>query len=162
MTIDTTTVVTGCLTFALGLVLQTLLDLHIAQFLVKYFWWLPVRNIFRTKPPRLGGVWEEYWDAETDSFPDQRDRHGHVMLRQLGSYCYGEFFSKQITYCIFGQIQGAYIIGRWYDRADELGYFGSFQLTIVDSSNLHGRWFGHSKTRPGIRHGEWTWKRITA
>lgn len=160
MELDYSAIITGAVSFGVCLMLRLLLDFELAQWIVKYLSWLPVRNIFRAKPARLLGLWEQSWDVDSTSFPTPTDRHSNVMLRQLGAYCYGEFTAKQTRYCIFGKVEGQFMIGSWYDADDKLGYFGTFQLRILNSKTLEGRWLGHSATSNAIKHGDWIWKKV--
>jgi hypothetical protein len=161
MNIEWSAVFTGAATFLVVLTLKILLDLKVIQFVVKYFSWIPVRNYFRTKPISISGQWEQLWEpASSENFKDSTDRHSHPVIKQLGSYCYGEFFSKGITYVIFGRVIDNYLVGDWYDKNDQLGYFGTFQLLIINSNTMKGRWLGHSKTSHTIKGDEWNWKKI--
>ena len=78
--------------------------LLVVGLIIKYFWWIPVRNYFRTKPLQLSGLWDQQWQAESTSFSAEIDRHSNVVLKQIGAHCYGEFTSKRVKYCIFGRI----------------------------------------------------------
>jgi hypothetical protein len=138
MTIDLPLVLTHSAAFATGLVLKALLDFDVAHFVVKYFYWVPVRTIFRRSDPPLGGTWEEGWETDAVSHRDPKDRHSHPVIRQLGAYCYAEHYAKGIKYKIFGSIRGNFLVGHWADANDPLGYFGTFQLRIVDSNTLDG------------------------
>lgn len=154
-------VVLSLIAFAAGLVAKTLLDFNIAPFFVKWLWWVPVRNIFRERPVALAGRWEQTWEAgASKNFLDPKDRHAHPILRQFGSYCYAQFFSKGVEYCLFGRLNGSYLVGQWYAKKDPLGYFGAFQLRVVDSTTMEGKWIGHSKESTQIRGDTWTWKKL--
>lgn len=145
-------IATGVATFAVALILKTLLDFHIAPKLVRYLGWLPVRNIFRAKPPSLKGKWETTWEpGGSTGFSEVTTRHGQSDTWQLGSYCYSEFFFAGIKYSFFGRIKCGYVVGDWYASKDPLGYFGTYQLEIVDSNTLRGKWIGHSKTTREVR-----------
>lgn len=147
--------------FAAVFVLKLLLDLRAAHFLVKYFFWVPLRNYFREKPVSLSGEWEHLWGAGGSAgFAAPVDRHGHTMLRQLGSYCYAEFYSQGIRYAFFGQIKGGYWVGEWFDVQDQAGYYGAFHVEIVSSKQMRGLWLGHSKTNRDIRSDSTEWKRV--
>lgn len=88
-TIDWSAVGTGAISFVLMLILRSLLDLKMAYMFVKYLSFLPVRNIFREKPPKLKGNWEILWGAGgSKRYVDEVDRHGHPEIMQLGSYIY--------------------------------------------------------------------------
>ena len=146
------------LTIAL-IVVRFLLDLELAPRSVKYFYWIPVRTVVRDKPLDLNGVWQQQWQGATTSFQDSIDRFSSARIRQLWRYCYVEFAVAGTDYVLFGQIRGDYLIGTWVNATDDLGYFGSCQLEIVDSRTLKGRWIGHSKTSREIKHGDWDWNR---
>jgi hypothetical protein len=161
MQLDLNSIATATATLALCLILKILLDLGLARKFVKHFSWLPVRNYFRSKPIRLSGKWEQYWNANSTTFNEEIDRHSNVEIKQLSSYCYGEFSSKQISYCVFGRIEDKFLLGEWYDANDKLGYFGTFQLQVIDSKTMVGIWIGHSHKRNEIKYGEWTWKRVS-
>jgi hypothetical protein len=161
MNLEWNAVLNSTVTFIILLILKTLLDLKIAQFFVKNFSWIPVRNIFRTKPATISGQWEQIWDsAGSASFKDETDRHSHPTINQLGSYCYAEFISKGVTYVVFGKIINEYFVGDWYDLKDPHGYFGAFQLQIIDSNTMKGQWIGHSKKVHQVKGDEWNWRKL--
>lgn len=147
--------------FVIGFIIKTLLDFNIAVLIIKYLNWAPVRWLFRTNPQKLSGMWDQLWVMENSStYPEDIDRHSNVEFKQLGSYCYGVFYSKGVGYVIFGQIKGEFLFGQWYDQKDKLGYFGTFQLRIIDSNTMSGKWIGHSK-KSHIIHGDiWRWQKI--
>lgn len=152
---------TGTATFAILLVLKTLFDLRLAQGFVKYFYWLPVRNFFRAKPASIGGLWEQVWEsANSLSFKEKSSRHSHPKIRQLNSYCYTEFIAKGVTYSVFGRIINDHFVGEWYDKKDPRGYYGAFQLQIIDSNTMVGKWVGHSKKQHQVKADNWKWNRI--
>jgi len=154
-------VLTASAGFIVGLIVKTMLDLRLALFVVKYFWWIPIRWLFRQKPVNLSGQWEHTWESGgSPAYVDPRDRHGHPKIRQFGSYCYADFYSQGKTYCFFGKIFGDYIVGEWFDLNDHAGYFGAFQLRIVDSKELDGLWIGHSKTSVAIRADKSVWTKL--
>jgi hypothetical protein len=147
--------------FVLVLIVKLLLDLHLGLLLVKYFSWIPLRNYFRENPAKLKGVWEIIWGAGgSEGFFEPTDRHGHPEIKQLGSYIYAEFYAKGVKYALFGRIQGEYIVGDWFDVKDKRGYFGVFQLEIVDTATLRGIWLGHSKHSRTIRNDELKLNRV--
>ena len=159
--ISLTSIAIGAAPFVVVLFLKLLLDLKLAQLSVKYLFWLPVRNYFREKPVKLKGTWEHTWGSGgSDSYTKDTQRHGHSKIRQLGSYIYAEFHSRNELYAFFGQIRHGYIVGDWYDTKDHLGYFGTFQLEVVNSSHLRGLWLGHSKQSRQIRSDATEWRRI--
>jgi hypothetical protein len=162
MSIDWNAILNGSITFVLLIVLKALLDFRLAQFFVKWLSWIPLRNYFRDKPTQISGKWDQVWgSANSASFQSEVDRHGHPEIKQLGSYCYGEFISKNVTYVVFGRVIGDYFVGDWYDKKDPKGYFGAFQLQVHDSKNMKGRWVGHSKTVHEVKDDEWVWKKIS-
>lgn len=132
--------------------------------LVRLFHWVPTRWIFRHKYILLKGQWEHIYEYEINECSNyviqESDRHGHHFMYQLFRWVYAGTRSKGKIFSAFGRIQGDYLIGRWYDNADEAGYFGAFELRIIDSSNLEGKWIGHSKRDPSrINVGTWKWKK---
>ena len=138
--------------FAMLIILKVLLDLRLALYCVKYLSFLPVRTFFRENPPQLKGNWEVLWGhGGSEKYSSDIDRHGHAQIKQLGKYIYFSFYSQQVEYCFFGYIQSDYIIGDWHDKHDKNGYFGAFQLEIVNSCELKGLWIGHAKSTRQIR-----------
>lgn len=159
--IDWSAVGTGAISFVVILILKSLLDLKMALISVKYLSFLPVRNIFREKPPKLGGNWEIIWGSGgSERYSAEIDRHGHPDIKQLGSYIYFEFYSQKIKYSFFGRIQSGYTVGDWFDTSDKNGYFGVFQFEIVSSKELRGSWLGHSKSSREIRTDNIVCKRV--
>jgi hypothetical protein len=151
----------AALPFAVVLLLKFLLDLRLANFAVKYLFWIPIRAILREKPMELAGEWEHIWSSGGSiSFASPTSRHGHSSLRQWGSYCYAEFYSNSGRYAFFGKIKGNFVVGEWFDVNDPAGYFGVFQLEIVTSHALKGLWIGHSKQKRDIRCDTSEWKKI--
>jgi hypothetical protein len=160
MNFDMNVIATGLLAPVVLLLVRVLLDFSLARWIVKYFWWVPVRSILRVKLVNISGVWEQKWgDAGSEGFRSELDRHSYTTIRQFGPYCYAEFYSKGVAYCIFGTLEGSYITGTWRDRDDENSYFGAFQLRVVDSKKLVGRFVGHSKTTAEVLQDEWVWTR---
>lgn len=163
MNIDWNVIVTGLIAPLCLFVVNFLLDLKVAPRFVKWFWFVPVRSFMRRKPYGLSGKWDNIWHlSDSESFAQDTDRHSHSIIRQLGDYCYTEFSSKGKTYAVFGKIQGSHFIGDWYDLNDENGYFGAFQLQIIDSNNLSGVWIGHSKYHYQVKSGAWVWNKINS
>jgi len=165
MNVDFNVIITGVATGILApiaiLVVKTLLDFKLAPFFVKYFSWIPVRSMFRNNPDNISGQWEQTWDpADSENFADQNSRHGNTTIRQFGTYCYCEFPAKGVTYVIFGRVVNDYFVGDWYDKSDAHGYFGAFQLQIVNSKLMKGKWIGHSKTKHEVRCDEWKWNKL--
>ena len=161
MELDWSSIIPGILGFVLGLILKGLLDLNFAMVSVKYLSWLPVRSIFRSTPKEVSGSWEQKWDFTTDGrYINETDRHSHTEIKQLWKYIYAEFYSENDKYYIFGEIKDNYIIGHWGDLKDKEGYFGSFQLRVINSSLMTGRWIGHSKSTQDIFGDNWHWKKM--
>ena len=120
-----------------------------------------MRTVFRDNPSNLGGQWDATWDSGgSEKFSTDNERHGHPVIRQLGRYCYAQFISKGRTYGFFGKVIGEHWVGEWFDTTDQNGYFGVFQLRIVDSERLEGVWLGHSKRELSIRSDKFTWKKV--
>ena len=148
--------------FALGILLKILLDFNLAFFVVKYFSWVPVRNIFRAKSEKVSGDWIQIWENETsEKYKAHETRKSKLKIRQFDKYIYGEFRSNNDEeYYVFGEIIGKTIIGKWGDRESNLGYFGALELRIIDANNIKGIWLGHSNSEPEkINHNDWTWTR---
>ncbi len=148
--------------FALGIILKTILDFNLAYFVVKYFYWMPVRWLFRTKPDEISGQWTQLWENDiSDKYQDMAGRQSTLTLKQFGKYIYGEFrVNNDEEYFVFGEIIGRNLIGKWGDRKNTLGYYGSYELRIIDSNNIEGIWLGHSNSKPNIiNHNKWAWKR---
>ena len=161
LTLDWNAILNAIIVFVLLILLRALLDFNLARNFVKYFYWIPLRNYFRTKPIKINGEWEEMWEiAGTEAFNDPTNRHSHPRIRQLDRYCYAEFIARGNTYGVFGRIVNNYFIGEWYDKKDPIGYFGTFHLLIVDSTTMKGKWIGHSKSKLGVREGDWNWKKL--
>lgn len=161
MSLDPNVIATGLVAPIAVLIVKTLLDFSLAHILVKWFWWIPVRGIFRDAPPDLCGDWEQQWEpAGSLDFQSHTDRHSHTSLRQLGRYCYAEFYSKGVLYCLFGKIENAYLLGTWYDKNDKHAYFGAFQLRIIDGKTLEGKYVGHSRRICSVQQDDWKWKKV--
>ena len=158
MNIEWETIATSTITLIILLILKNLLDLKLMQFLIKYLSWLPVRSLFREKPINIAGTWEEIWGAANSAnFKEDIERHGHPHIKQLGRYCYAERIVKGTTYVVFGRIIDNFFVGDWYDKKDTHGYFGTFQLEIINSNTMEGLWIGHSKTERKVRSDIWIW-----
>ena len=150
------------LPFVLGIVFKTMLDLNLALKLVKYFHWLPVRFLFRTKPFQISGKWIQLWDNDvSDNYTSEETRKSDLQIKQFGKYCYAEYRIKNDElYYIFGEIIGNNIVGKWGNKKTDLGYFGAFELRILDTEEIKGRWMGHSNKSPAkINTGEWNWQK---
>ena len=146
---------------AIVLVLRALLDLEMGVWVVRLLYWVPTRWIFRNRCIPLQGQWEHIWSGKDNLNLDEKDRHGQHYMYQLFRWVYAGTRSRGKVFSAFGRIQGDYLIGRWYDNKDEAGYFGAFQLRIIDSTQLEGKWIGHSKQNPAlIRVGSWKWQKL--
>lgn len=146
--------------FVLGILFKTMLDFNLAIVMVKYFHWIPVRFLFRTKPFNISGIWIQTWqNAESTSYITDAVRTSELRIKQFGKYCYAEYRIKNDElYYIFGEIKGNNIVGKWGDKKYELGYFGVFELRISNPTKIIGRWMGHSNKKPNqINSGEWKW-----
>jgi hypothetical protein len=160
MNLDYNVIFTGLMAPVALLLVRTLLDLSIAHYFVKYFWWVPVRSLFRDHPPDLSGKWEQSWGAGVSKrFGDPIDRHSYTTIRQFGKYVYAEYDSKGQVYVFFGRIQGLYVIAEWYDKSDKYAYFGAAQLRIIDAKTLEGLYVGHSHRDNKVGSAEWDWKK---
>jgi len=157
----TGSIISGAITFVIIFAIKQLLDLKLAHWWIKYFYWVSLRNYLREKPHNISGKWEEQWYLlGANNFEDPVKRHSHPIIKQLGQYCYAEFISDGITYGVFGTIMNDYLIGEWFDISDRIGYFGSFHLKIDSNKSMKGKWLGHSKSFHGIREGDWIWKKL--
>ena len=142
------------------LLLRILLDLEMGIWVVRLFHWIPTRWIFRHRYVKLKGYWEQIWGGDVGRYKDKTHRHGHHYTYQFFRWVYAGTRSQGTIFSAFGRIQGDYLIGRWYDNTDEAGYFGAFQLRIVNGAELSGIWTGHSKQNPAlIRSGTWKWNK---
>jgi hypothetical protein len=155
-------ILTPLIPFALGIILKTILDFNLAIFVVKYFYWIPVRWLFRTKPVEIHGEWKQKWDFNiSEKYQDKSGRQSSLTLNQFGKYIYGEFrANNDEEYFVFGEIIGRTIIGKWGDKKNPLGYYGAYELRIIDMNKIDGIWLGHSNPQPHIiNHNKWTWER---
>jgi hypothetical protein len=161
MDIGWTHIVTSVLAFVVGLIVKTLLDHNLAIWIVKYLNNTPVRFIYRTNPYKLSGDWEQCWDFENavDSHMEAVERHSYTGIKQLGKYIYCEFYSGNEKYFFFGEIKNNFVVGTWGDLKDKLAYHGVFDLRLVNSKEMVGKWVGHSKNQPNINSDNWVWKK---
>ena len=158
--IDWGHIITASILLAVLIILRTLLDFRIAIFIVKKFHFVPVRTLFREKPANISGNWKQVWSIrDTDNFSEFDERYSSISIRQFGRYCYGEFHSKGVTYSVFGKVNQGFFMGEWFDKEDEMGYFGTFELVIIDKNNMQGKWIGHSKTTTSVKGDNWVWNR---
>jgi|GEM_PF-1519541 hypothetical protein len=151
--------------FMLGIILKVLLDLNLGKWFVKNFYWLSFRSIFRSRTNKFSGIYKQYWHIENNSrYPKAADRQSLVTLKQLNNYCYGEFYAKngREKYYMFGEVIDRKIIGHWSSINSTLDYFGSFELTIINSRKIEGIWIGHSNEIPTvINQHKWTFSAVT-
>lgn len=148
--------------FVIGIFFKILLDMNLALVLVKRFYWVPVRFLFRTKPFKVSGKWTQLWDnTVSEDYSTEDIRQSQLELKQFGKYCYAEYRIKNDElYYIFGEIKGNNIIGKWSDKLNELGYYGVFELRIMNPEEINGMWMGHSNKNPEkINTGAWKWKK---
>lgn len=160
MNVDFNVILTGLLAPVAVLAVKTLLDFSLAHVFVKYFSWIPIRGIFRDKPPVIAGHWENVWGAAgSEDFRDAIDRHSTTEIKQFGRYCYCEYRSRGIKYGLFGRIRGMYLIGEWYDITERTEYFGTSQLRIIDGTSMEGKYVGHSRKTCQVQQDEWNWRK---
>lgn len=150
--------------FILGIFLKIVLDLNLGKEIVKRFYWISLRGIFRKSTNKISGIYKQYWHIDgNQSYPRVCQRQSLITLKQLNNYCYGEFYAKEgkEKYYLFGEIIDRKIIGHWSDYNSRLDYFGSFELTIVNSKKIKGVWVGHSNINPVlINQHEWTFSAV--
>lgn len=148
--------------FGLGILFKTMLDFNVAWWIVKYFHWVPIRWMFRTKPHKISGTWKQLWNNATSvKYTQETGRVSNLKLKQFGKYLYGEYrVRNDEEYRLFGEIIGANIVGKWSDKRNELGYYGAFEMRIIDANKINGRWLGHSNSQPGLINSDsWEWSR---
>jgi hypothetical protein len=159
--VDWVHVLTVIAAFLVGIIVKTLLDLRLALFLIKYFWWVRPRWVFGENPHELSGTWKHIWESGgSEKYASADDRSDHTTFRQLGHYCYADFIYQGRRYYFFGKVHADYLVGEWFDLKDRSGYFGTFQVRVVDSDNMKGLWMGHSKDTHLIRTGSSIWTKI--
>ncbi len=163
VTLDWNVIATGLAAPVAVLIVKTLLDFSLAHYFVQWFSWIPTRGLFRHKYPNLKGQWEQIWGAaNSEDFKEEIDRHSYTEIKQFGSFCYAEIKSKGVTYAVFGQIRNSYLFGEWYDKDDKYAYYGAFQLRIVDSNLLEGKFVGHSKKTCEVKQDSWIWNKANS
>ncbi len=118
---------------------------------------ISARSIFRDNPPNLRGEWDVYWESNSSNFPNEKDRHKTATIYQFSDHCYADYAALDQRYVMTGKIEGGHITGVWYNPKDRHGYRGSFQLRIVNSKKLEGRWLGFSTTSTEINSDLYTW-----
>lgn len=142
-----------------GMLIKIALDMNFGKFIVKWFYWVSFRGIFRTSINKVSGVYKQSWSLEKNNqYPLVSDRQSLIILKQLNNYCYGEFQAKNglEKYYLFGEIIDRKIIGHWSDINSKLNYFGSFELTVINSKKLQGIWIGHSNNNP-VEINQYAW-----
>jgi hypothetical protein len=160
LVLDWNVIATGLFAPAAVLVVKTILDFSLAHYFVKWFYWAPVRSIFRDLPLDLSGKWEQIWEPGGSlNFPNPTDRHSYTEIKQFGRYVYAEFDSQKHTYCLFGRVRGSYIVGEWFDKSNKHAYFGAFQLRIVGGRTLEGLYVGHSSKTGAVGQDAWIWNK---
>lgn len=110
MNFDLNVIATGLAAPCAVFIIKTLLDFSLSHYFVKYLHWIPVRGLFRERPPAISGKWEQIWEApDSPSFKDVADRHSYTDVKQFGKYLYAEFDAKGKTYCMFATIKNSYV-----------------------------------------------------
>ncbi|HHF2860020.1 hypothetical protein [Vibrio parahaemolyticus] len=152
----------GVLIFVAGIVVKLILDLNLAPRLVKWLSYINLasRTIFRSMPPSLSGDWEVYWESSSEDFSDSSDRKKNAKIYQFGNYTFCEYEAKERVYCFFGKSKNTYLTGNYWDKKDPLGYHGAFQLKIINSEQMIGRWAGHSNKGIAINTDTYIWKKM--
>lgn len=148
--------------FGLGIILKALLDLNLGCFVVKYFYWIPIRWLFRTKPIVISGIWNQYWEnTNSERYKEKIGRNSTLVIKQFGKYIYGEFrTNNDENYFLFCEVKERNIIGKWGDKKSDFGYYGACQLRIINAVEIEGLWFGHSHNQPNIINSDkWIWKK---
>lgn len=154
---------TPLIPFAIGIILKILLDLKLGPYLVKYLYWLSVRSIFRKKVSDISGEWTQIWyNTLSVQYPTDEGRTSKMKIRQFGNFVYAEFRTKNDEeYYLYGELIGRNIVGKWRDRKNDLGYFGAFEVRIMNNKYVHGLWCGHSNVKPEeIYTDRWDWTRV--
>jgi len=155
--------VSGILIFVGGIMVKLVLDLNLAPILVKRLSYINLasRTIFRSIPPSLSGSWEVYWASDSVDFSDSSDRKKKAEIYQFGNYTFCEYEANERIYCFFGRSKNTYLTGNYWDKKDSLGYHGAFQLKIVSSEKMVGRWAGHSNKSIEINTDTYIWKKVS-
>lgn len=150
-------------TFILGIILKVLLDMNLGATLIKYLFWASPRSIFRKNTYKISGIYKQHWQIKRNArYKKVSDRQSLITLKQFSNYCYGEFTAKNDKYHLYGEIIDKKIIGQWSDSKNTMGYFGTFELSIIDRKNITGFWVGHSNTNPNrINIHKWDFTSIT-
>lgn len=152
----------GVLIFIAGVIVKLILDLNLAPYIVRWLSYLNIasRAIFRNIPPSLSGSWQIYWESDSDDFLDASDRNKKAEIYQFSNYIFCEYTANNRTYCLFGKSKNTYLTGNYWDKNDRLGYHGAFQLKIINSEKMIGRWAGHSNKNNDINTNTYTWSKL--
>jgi hypothetical protein len=156
--------ISGVLIFLLGVVVKLILDLNLAPILVKWLSYINLisRAIFRNMPPSLSGDWDVYWESDSKDFADSSDRTPKAKIYQFGNYTFCEYEAGGRIYCFFGKSKNTYLTGNYWDKKDPLGYHGAFQLKIINSEKMIGRWAGHSNKSIVINTNTYIWDKVNS
>ncbi len=151
----------GVLIFVAGIIVKLILDLNLAPILVKWLSYINLvsRAIFRNIPPSLSGSWDVYWKSDSKDFKESADRKKTAKIYQFSNYTFCEYEAKDRTYCFFAKCKNTYLTGNYWDKKDPLGYHGAFQLKIVNSEKMVGRWAGHSNKSSEINTNSYIWEK---
>lgn len=154
--------VSGVLIFITGIIVKLVLDLNLAPILVKWLSYINLvsRTIFRKIPPSLSGSWQVYWESDSEDFKDSNDRTKTAKIYQFCNYIFCEYEAGERKYCFFGKSKNTYLTGNYWDKNDPLGYHGAFQLKIINSENMVGRWAGHSNKNNEINTNTYIWEKV--
>jgi len=154
--------VSGVLIFVGGIVVKLVLDLNLAPMLVKWLSYINLvsRTIFRSMPPSLSGNWEVYWESDSIDFPNSSERTKKAKIYQFANYTFCEYEAGERLYCFFARSKNTYLTGNYWDKKDPLGYHGAFQLKIVNSDKMVGRWAGHSNKGIEINTDTYIWEKL--
>jgi hypothetical protein len=162
MKIEWSHIFSASIGYLLVIIVRWFVDFNMGPFFVKRLFWVPTRTFFRANHYDVSGTWEHEWHFPNaaSSHTNPLERKSLLVVKQFGNFVYGEFSSASINYALFGKIkEGNFIIGDWYDPKDKLGYYGIFQLRIIDKSTIEGKWMGHSKKTTVINTDKWEWSR---
>jgi hypothetical protein len=162
MELNFMSLVSGILIFVVGIVVKLVLDLNCAPILVKWLSYINLasRAIFRSIPPSLSGNWEVYWASNSEDFSNSLDRKKKAKIYQFANYTFCEYEAGGSVYCFFGRSKNTYLTGNYWDKKDSLGYHGAFQLKIINSGKMVGRWAGHSNKGIEINTDTYIWEKL--
>ena len=134
------TLLTPLIPFLIGVLLKVVLDFKLGPYVVKCLYWIPVRSIFRMKVEDIAGDWQQVWSNELSvRYPAEQQRTSKMTIKQFGSFVYAEFrANNDEEYYLYGELIGRNIVGKWRDKKNDLGYFGAFEVRIMNNNNIHG------------------------